>query len=145
MHVDAAAPSPATAAPRIDPRYLEHPSDAAALREAAKYLCRIASTPPLSAFVEAEYEPGLEVQTDEQWDAYVRQAGSTLFHPTGTGAMMDRAIGGVVDGRLRVHGTANLRVIDASVIPVHISAHIQTAVYGTVERAGGFGGLVAGS
>ncbi|KAK7530360.1 alcohol oxidase [Phyllosticta citribraziliensis] len=142
VHVDAAAPSPATAAPRIDPRYLEHPYDAAALREAAKYLRRVAATPPLNTFVEAEYEPGLEVQTDEQWDEYVRQAVSTLFHPTGTCAMMDRAIGGVVDGRLRVHGTANLRVVDASVIPVQISAHIQTAVYGIAERAAR---LVAGS
>ncbi|KAK8172294.1 hypothetical protein BKA80DRAFT_293568 [Phyllosticta citrichinensis] len=128
VHVDAA--------PRIDPRYLEHPYDAVALREAAKYLRRVAATPPLSGFVAAEYEPGLEVQTDEQWDAYVRQAGSTLFHPTGTSAKMDRAIW------LRVHGTANLRVVDASVIPVQISAHIQTAVYGIAERAAR---LVAGS
>ncbi|KAK7548256.1 alcohol oxidase [Phyllosticta citricarpa] len=142
VHVDASAEAPATAAPRIDPRYLEHPYDAAALREAAKYLRRVAATPPLSAFVEAEYEPGLEVKTDEQWEAYVRQAGSTLFHPTGTCAMMERAIGGVVDGRLRVHGTANLRVVDASVIPVQISAHIQTAVYGIAERAAR---LIAGS
>ncbi|KAK8214378.1 alcohol oxidase [Phyllosticta capitalensis] len=135
VHINASAPYPATADPIIDPRYLEHPYDAAALREAAKVLRVVANAPPLSDLWVAEYEPGNEVQTDDEWEAYARKAGSTLFHPTGTCAMMERAIGGVVDGKLKVHGAANLRVVDASIIPVQISAHIQTAVYGIAERA----------
>ncbi|GKT74228.1 choline dehydrogenase [Colletotrichum tofieldiae] len=49
--------------------------------------------------------------------------------------MLPKADGGVVDSSLKVYGTTNLRVVDASIMPILISAHIQTAVYGIAERA----------
>jgi len=42
--------------------------------------------------------------------------------------------GEVVDPELRVYGTRNLRVVDASVNSVLINVHIQSAVYGIAER-----------
>lgn len=57
-------------------------------------------------------------------------------HPIGTCGMGGaRGIeGGVVDSRLRVYGVSNLRVIDASVMPMQISAHLQATVYAIAEK-----------
>ena len=41
--------------------------------------------------------------------------------------MLPRADGGVVSSKLIVYGTVNVRVVDASIIPLHISAHVSTS------------------
>ena len=42
---------------------------------------------------------------------------------------------GVVDARLKVYGTTNVRVVDASIIPMQISAHLSAPLYGIAEKA----------
>jgi choline dehydrogenase len=49
--------------------------------------------------------------------------------------MLPQELGGVVDNTLKVYGTANVRVVDASVIPHLISGHPSAAVYALAERA----------
>lgn len=57
-------------------------------------------------------------------------------HPVGTCGMGgDRGIsGGVVDERLRVYGVKGLRVVDASIMPLQVSAHLQATVYAIAEK-----------
>ena len=56
-------------------------------------------------------------------------------HLMGTTSMMPRDMGGVVDSELRLYGTANVWVVDASVLPTQISGHLTAALYAVAERA----------
>jgi choline dehydrogenase-like flavoprotein len=126
-------------APAINPNYLAQEYDVQAAIEAAKYLRKIANTHPLSQAWLVEYEPGLdvvsEVGTDEEWRNYVTNNTLTIYHPAGTCAMLPQSENGVVGPDLVVYGTSNLRVVDASIIPIIVSAHIQNLVYGIAEMA----------
>lgn len=122
--------------PDIDPRYMSSKYDIQAQVEAVKFARKIAQTKPLADFLAGEYVPGLEsVTSDDEWAGYVAKYLDTIFHYAGTCAMLPLEDGGVVDPRLRVWGTRNLRVVDASVIPVLIASHTQSVVYGIAELA----------
>ena len=127
-------------APAINPNYLAQEYDVQAAITAVKYLRTIANTTPLSQAWSIEYEPGLDVvgtgaDADAQWRDYVVNNTLTIYHPIGTCAMLPRSQHGVVDASLKVYGTRNLRVVDASVIPILMSAHPQALIYGISEMA----------
>jgi len=42
---------------------------------------------------------------------------------------------GVVDAHLKVYDTSNVRVVDASIMPLQISAHLASTLYGIAEKA----------
>jgi choline dehydrogenase-like flavoprotein len=132
VHINGSDP---TNKPLIDPKYISTPYDLQALISAAKYTRKIAATAPFKDLWVSEFNPGMSTETDAEWEAYIRNNVFTFYHPMGTCAMLPKKDGGVVDPQLRVYGVENLRVVDASVIPMIISAHIQTAVYGIAERA----------
>lgn len=48
--------------------------------------------------------------------------------------MMPRDMGGVVDTNLVVYGTANVRVVDASILPFQICGHLTSTIYAIAER-----------
>ncbi|KAM7197576.1 GMC oxidoreductase [Rhypophila sp. PSN 637] len=126
--------------PTLDPKYLSNEYDVQAAIAAIRYARKIANTAPLRDLWVAEYEPGLDAvpqsgDNTAQYRDFVLNTTLSIFHPIGTCAMLPKKDGGVVDSRLVVYGTTNLRVVDASVMPLLISGHIQTAVYGIAERA----------
>jgi choline dehydrogenase-like flavoprotein len=121
--------------PLINPNYLSHPYDLQAATNLAKFLRTIASSKPMSDIWTEEYEPGKAVQTDADWEKYALANTLSIYHPIGTAALLPEKDGGVVDSNLKVYGTKGLRVVDASIIPLLPSAHLQTLVYGIAERA----------
>ncbi|KAF5545947.1 GMC oxidoreductase [Fusarium mexicanum] len=121
--------------PIIDLNYLNNEYDIQALIEGARFARKVAETEPLRSVWAAEFEPGLGKRTDAQLRDWVVKTVNSFFHPVGTCAMLPKKDGGVVDSDLKVYGTKNLRVVDASIIPVQLSGHIQTAVYGIAETA----------
>ncbi|KAI5204542.1 alcohol oxidase [Aureobasidium subglaciale] len=132
VHINASNP---LGKPIIDPRYFSNEYDLQAAIAATKLNRKIAQTAPMKDIIAEEYEPSAEIQTDEQWRNFAINHTLTIYHPLGTCAMLPKKDGGVVSPELKVYGTSNLRVVDASIIPVQLSAHIQTAIYGIAERA----------
>jgi choline dehydrogenase len=49
--------------------------------------------------------------------------------------MLSRELGGVVDHELKVYGTTNVRVVDASVLPFQVCGHLTSTLYAVAERA----------
>jgi choline dehydrogenase-like flavoprotein len=66
-------------------------------------------------------------------------------HPVGTCAMARQDLHGVVDSSLKVYGTKNLRVVDASIIPMHVAAHTQSTTYAIGEKVSRSGPRYPGS
>ncbi|KAK8113061.1 hypothetical protein PG984_013587 [Apiospora sp. TS-2023a] len=79
---------------------------------------------------DAGIEPLTTDTSDEDLDKRVRAQGISTYHGAGSCSM-----GSVVDSDLRFKGVQNLRVVDASVIPIAIGAHIQASVYALAEQA----------
>jgi choline dehydrogenase-like flavoprotein len=112
--------------PWIHPAHLAHPDDLERMLDAITEVRRIARTGPIDAVVTGpELAPGLAVPPDDRsaLAAWARATVSTFHHPVGTCAMgPDPDQGAVTDARGSVHGTANLTVADASVMPMIPSA-----------------------
>jgi choline dehydrogenase-like flavoprotein len=133
IHIDPAAA--ASGKVLIDPKYYqgEGAIDYEVMAQAQKFGDRICRTAPLSdIIVKRVYPPE---KPDVDWHAWVGPNTITDWHPVGTCSMLPRSSGGVVDPTLKVYGTANVRVADASIFPLHISAHIQATVYAVAEKA----------
>ncbi|KAG8828463.1 hypothetical protein FRC17_007521 [Serendipita sp. 399] len=121
-------------APIIAANYLNTDSDWAILRAGVRYLRRVAATEPLASLIVEEVRPGPQAQTDQQIDAFLYEAASTQYHPASTSSMLPLEKGGVVDPSLRVYNTLGLRVIDSSVIPIGMCAHLMAPTYAIAEK-----------
>lgn len=102
--------------PAIRPNYLSAPGDLRVSMAGIRHARSIFKQPAFAAHRVEEVAPGESVQSDAEIEAYIRRAGTTIYHPVGTCKMGEDPLA-VVDSRLRVRGLTGLRVIDASIMP----------------------------
>ncbi|KAL1311384.1 hypothetical protein AAFC00_001552 [Neodothiora populina] len=131
--------SNASAGAAIDPNYFMLEYDTAQQVYSSKMARTLANTAPLSNNINGESEPGLDVvgenASDADWAKWVKSAYRSNFHYISTAAMMSEELGGVVDDSLLVYGTDNVRVVDASVIPMQVCGHLTSTLYAVAEKA----------
>lgn len=154
VHISSADP---TTAPAIDPKYFMLDFDLHAQIQAARFIRRLFKTEPFADMAGAETSPGISKvaadANDHGWASFIKNNCMQLpmhtsscgksnswtvrsnFHPISTAAMMPKEVGGVVDTSLKVYGTSNVRVVDASVMPFQVCGHLQSTVYAVAERA----------
>jgi len=113
--IELGSPDP-LAPPEIRAGYFAEREDLTLMVEGLKIARALAHSKAFDGIFAGEALPGEGVDSDNALEAYVRATGDTLFHPVGTCRMGDDA-DAVVDARLRVHGIAGLRVVDASIMP----------------------------
>ncbi|KAF2495286.1 alcohol oxidase [Lophium mytilinum] len=128
--------------PAIDPAYFSHPLDLEIASQAMLRMVELAKVEPLRSCLKLDEQGNPIVHPEHQApttraeaEAWVRKLTATEYHPAGTCAMLPREKGGVVDSELRVYGTSNVRVVDASVFPTHVQGNIISCVYAVAEKA----------
>lgn len=121
-------------APLIDPAFLNDPDDVARLVQGFKRVRELLHQPALARHGGQESAASRAAQSDAQIEQFVRNHADTIYHPVGTCRMGNDALA-VVDARLRVHGVAGLRVVDASVMPRVVGGNTNAPVIMIAEKA----------
>lgn len=119
--------------PKIDFNYHSHPLDIEIHARHMKALDKLAKTEPFASYLipgKKRLPKAYSEDTIEDYKEVVRSYARTNYHPCGT-----CSLGTVVDSTLNVIGVRNLRVVDASIMPVIPRGNILATVYAVAERA----------
>ncbi|GJD50868.1 Alcohol dehydrogenase [acceptor] [Methylobacterium crusticola] len=129
-----AASADPLAPPVIRPNFLAAEEDRRAMVEGMKIARRVVDQAPMDPYRAHELAPGPDCRTDDDWLAFARRDGQTIYHICGT-CRMGRDPLAVTDPDLRVRGVRGLRVVDASIMPDIVSGNTQAAVFMIAEKA----------
>jgi choline dehydrogenase-like flavoprotein len=136
VHIASADP---TMHPTIDHQYLSNPLDVELQARHVRFMEKIAAVEPIAAMLKPDgrrNHPAAFIGNDlNKAKEYLKIAGTTNYHSVGTCAMAPQEAGGVVDPELCVYGVKNLRVVDASIMPLVPQSNTQSLVYAIAERA----------
>ncbi|HEY9040530.1 MAG TPA: choline dehydrogenase [Roseovarius sp.] len=115
--VSLASSDPAEA-PHIAFNYMAHDSDWEDFRRCIRLTREIFGQAAFDPYRGKEIQPGADLQSDEQLNAFIAEHAESAYHPCGTcrmGAVDDADA--VVDPECRVIGVEGLRVADSSIFP----------------------------
>ncbi|KAM0716125.1 hypothetical protein Q7P37_008639 [Cladosporium fusiforme] len=125
-----------TKPPMYDFGTFSHSADLDVAVEALKRVREWIASEPMREIGAAETSPGLDVSSDQEIAAAIRQLTTSSWqHPTSSCSMLKRELGGVVDPELRVYGVNGLRIVDASIFPMAVAGHTSSTVYAVAEKA----------
>ncbi|SOH95478.1 choline dehydrogenase [Monaibacterium marinum] len=115
--VQLASADPA-AAPSILFNYMSQEKDWADFRTCIRLTREIFGQEAFAPYAGHEIQPGADVQTDEELNAFIAEHVESAYHPCGTAKMgaVDDPMA-VVDPECRVIGVEGLRVADSSIFP----------------------------
>ncbi|KAJ7688579.1 GMC oxidoreductase [Mycena rosella] len=126
IHVASADPS---SQPAIDPHYFEEDFDIQVMASVLKFIRKLGGT---GGFKGTHSNPCARPKHSTD---YIKNHGGPEYHTIGSASMLPRAKGGVVSPEFKVYGTSNIRVVDLSILPLQISAHPMSTLYGVAEKA----------
>ena len=130
IHIKSATPG---TEPAIRPNFLSAQTDRDATVAGMQIARKIMQNPKISRYIAYENNPGDKVQSYDEWLDFARRNGQTTYHVVGTCKMGSDPMA-VVDDRLRVHGIAGLRVIDASIMPTVPSGNTNAPTIMIAEK-----------
>ena len=122
--------------PRIQFNYMSHEDDRAEMRACVRLTREIFAQRAFDRYRGREMQPGPQVQSDEQIDAFIRGKVESAYHPSCTckmGAATDPMA--VVDAQTRVHGLERLRVVDSSIMPSITTGNLNAPTIMLAEKA----------
>ena len=126
----------ATDKPLIFFNYMSHPEDWQEMRACVRLTREIFAQPAFARYRAREIQPGEQVQTDEQIDAFIRAKVESAFHPSCSckmGGISDPMA--VVDKETRVIGIEALRVVDSSIMPSITTGNLNAPTIMVAEKA----------
>ncbi|WP_321881948.1 choline dehydrogenase [Paraburkholderia bannensis] len=119
--------------PSILFNYMSEALDWREFRDAIRITREIIAQPALDRFRGRELNPGADLKTDAQIDAFVRGRAETAFHPS-CSCPMGYDNMAVVDAEGRVHGLEGLRVVDASIMPLITTGNLNAPTIMMAEK-----------
>ncbi|TMP24384.1 choline dehydrogenase [Pseudoalteromonas rubra] len=123
-----------TQAPKIQFNYLAHQDDIEGFRACVRLTREIIEQPAFDAYRDGEIQPGKDVQSDAEIDAFVRQAVESAYHPSCSCKMGEDDMA-VVDSNTQVHGIDGLNVVDSSIFPTIPNGNLNAPTIMVAEKA----------
>jgi len=123
-----------TVPPKILFNYLQHPDDIEGFRACVRLTREIIAQSAFDDFRDGEIQPGEHIQTDEEIDAFVREAVESAYHPSCSCKMGEDDMA-VVDSQTNVHGIEGLRVVDSSIFPTIPNGNLNAPTIMVAEKA----------
>ncbi|MCO1335069.1 choline dehydrogenase [Microbulbifer sp. OS29] len=120
--------------PSILFNYLQEKEDVEGFRACVRLTREIINQPAFDEYRGDEIQPGTDIETDEQIDAFVRESVESAYHPSCSCKMGTDPMA-VVDPETRVHGLQGLRVVDSSIFPTIPNGNLNAPTIMVAERA----------